>query len=749
MKDRRITAHLVTRVPRFARAVALVGVLLALSLGVAAAGPLTARAAAATSYVATIKDGRAAAKALLKQSGAASLSLALVADGRVVWSQGFGYADKTTSTPPQAGTMYGIGSVSKMLATVAAMKLVDQGKLELDAPVTRYLPGFTMQSPAYRQITVRMLLDHSSGFPGSTYGDALTGAYYSGYLQQVMDALAVSRLKTTPGYMSVYCNDGFTLVELLVPAVTGKTFPRYVQDEILAPLGMNHSAYPLEAFADGSYAKAYEGDTARPREVLNVLASGGLYSTPTDMSRLAGMLMNGGAYKGTRILSAAAVAEMGTDQTLRSFNPVPSNAARYGLGWDTVTQPGLRAVKVTGWMKGGDSTDYHAGFLVVPQGRLAVTVTGVTPLSSTSCEALGERILLHALVDQGTLRRLPKPIPAAAPPVKRATSAQLAAMTGVWALNEAVFRISASASDPQSLTIWRLAQDGWAQVAEGMRLRTDGRFHIDGRANSMYTITAGGRRYLVNRTIGGDGHYLDSRLLAQKLRPEEPLSAAWQSRVGRLWLAVNEQPDSSAYTEDAGSLLMVGDTPGLTGHVTITTPSYGTQVVDSGESDSLGSMFLQIPGFGSRDLEDAVIERRGNEDWIWWGSTLYRPQDAVPELATGHNTVTFGAEGYAEWRVLKNVANVQIGAGTAWRLYDADMGVLDSGTTFPASASAPTAGCHLLLFGPAGASTTVSVTPVGGAAAAAQASPAAADPPAFARLKAGRVLATEAAEVAR
>ena len=149
------------------------------------------------------------------------------------------------------------------------------------------------------------------------------------------------------------------------------------------------------------------------------------------------MLMNGGVFNGTRVLSADSVTEMGVDQTLLSFNPVPSNAVRYGLGWDTVTEPGLKAVGVTGWGKGGDSIDYHAGFTVAPQAKLAVTVTGVAPLAPASFETLGQRILLHALVDQGTLRRLPKPIPAVAPPVKRATDAQLAAMEGVWAMNQA------------------------------------------------------------------------------------------------------------------------------------------------------------------------------------------------------------------------------------------------------------------------------------------------------------------------
>ncbi|MEI6452097.1 MAG: serine hydrolase, partial [Actinomycetes bacterium] len=223
------------------------------------------------------------------------------------------------------------------------------------------------------------------------------------------------------------------------------------------------------------------GDAARPFEVVNLLAAGGLYSAPADMSRLGAMLMNGGVYKGTRILSADAVAQMAADETLGSFNPVPCTALRYGLGWDTVTQP-----------------------------------------------------------------------------------------------------------------------------------------------------------------------------------------------------------------------------------------AYGTQVVDP-IGDHLGAMFLQIPDGCSRDLEDAVVAQHGAEGWIEWGGTLYRPMDSAPALAAGPNTVTFGADGYAEWRVLPSAANVQIGAGAAWRLYDADMVVLAAGASFPATAVTPTPSCYLLLFGEAGSSAAVTVTPPSGA----------------------------------
>ena len=99
--------HIATRARRALVALALVIVLLAVMAGTAAAR--------ATSYKATIKDGRATAQALLEQSGAASLSLALVSGERVVWQETFGYADKATSTAPQADTMYGIASSSSSL----------------------------------------------------------------------------------------------------------------------------------------------------------------------------------------------------------------------------------------------------------------------------------------------------------------------------------------------------------------------------------------------------------------------------------------------------------------------------------------------------------------------------------------------------------------------------------------------------------------------------------------------------------
>src|SRR5206468_9746608 len=140
-----------------------------------------------------------------------------------------------------------------------------------------------------------------------------------------MQTLSISRLKAPPGYMSVYCNDGFTITAALVEAMSGKSYVHSLQDEMLTPLGMAKTRYPLSAFPAGSYAKAYVKGAAKPQDFANSLASGGAYSTADDMARIAMMFLSGGRVGTTRILSAASVAEMAKDQTIGSFDPIHSD----------------------------------------------------------------------------------------------------------------------------------------------------------------------------------------------------------------------------------------------------------------------------------------------------------------------------------------------------------------------------------------------------------------------------------------
>lgn len=624
------------------------------------------------SYAATILDARVAIAQAMADSHTPSISVALCDGERIIWRETFGYVDQTKSVLPGLDTLFCIGSCSKVIAAIATMILVDRGLVELDAPLVEYVTDFRMASPDYRAITVRMLLSHASGFPGTDARNLFTFTPVLDYAAQVQQNLASQRLKHQPGEMAVYCNDGFTMIELLVAAITGQPYPRLVQDEILTPLGMSQSRFALASFPAGSYAPAFREDgTPWPQECTNGYATGGLYSTPSDMTRLARMLINGGEFEGVQILSPAAVAEMGRDQTTTlTLNPLPS--FRWGLGWDGIAQPGLAAVGVTTWHKNGGTMLYGSDFFVAPEERLAVMITGTTTTYGSG--TLAERILLNALAERGSIAQVPAPLPEVPQPEQAATDADLAAMVGFYAQYEALLRIEAQAD--RTLTIKRYNDGVWDEDAHDLKRREDGTFSSDAEPLAAYwTFVADGRRYLGVRNRRGLGHYLAAFPFGQGVEPADDLSPAWVARVGQRWLLVNESGQSV--------VLALGAPPGTILETVAGLPGFllgFSGIVDPAGSDTQARMFLKIPVNFGRDLNDVVMETRDGEEWLRCGGFLFRPQASVPELALGDNMVPIGAEGLAEWRKLPGTgAKASIAGATAWKLYDADLKLLASG----------------------------------------------------------------------
>ncbi|MGB4337594.1 MAG: serine hydrolase domain-containing protein, partial [Bacillota bacterium] len=279
------------------------------------------------SFTQTIKAGRKAIRSTLKQTGASSASVAFVSHGKIVWSQTFGRVN-TAGKKPSPTTKYGIASVGKVVTAVAVMQLVDAGKISLDAPVARYVPDFTMQSPQYKQITVRMLLNHSSGLMGSTfrsaflYNDPDPAAH-----DTLLAGLASQRLKAAPGEFSVYCNDGFALAELLVERVSGESFTDFVKASFTDPLGMTNTATPESNFDRSRLARTYV-DVAGGTEVIDalsgVIGSGGIYSTAEDLCKFAGIFMDDPGYAPARgVLSTESRAAMAAYEFEKGIWPEP------------------------------------------------------------------------------------------------------------------------------------------------------------------------------------------------------------------------------------------------------------------------------------------------------------------------------------------------------------------------------------------------------------------------------------------
>jgi CubicO group peptidase (beta-lactamase class C family) len=669
-------------------------------------------------YAATIAASRAEILKELagSESKTTAVSVALLDDKRLLWVEAFGTIDRTRVVAPTTETLFCIASCSKVIAAIAAMILVDRGLIELDAPLVRYVTDFRMaDDEPWRDITVRMLLNHSSGLPGIHFPNVLTVAPFSGYAAQVRDMLVTERLKHAPGEMAVYGSDGFMLIELLVTAVTGQPYTEFVEQEILEPLGMSHSRFALEPFLPGSFAPGLdEAGRPEPQEYTNIY-SGGLFSTPSDLGSLAMMFLNGGRRGDRRILSAAAVTEMGQDQTVDlPFNPMTDHHAHFGLGWDGVHQGGLAAAGVTGWHKAGDADHYHSYFIIAPDERLAVVVMVTNSMGIGSVAVpLAERILLHALAERGSIGRVPAPPESATPPPIPVSDGELAAITGIYANSYGLHRLDVSAD--YTLTLSNFVNDHWHPTLEGLRLRRDGRFVADSCPDRAYRgIVADSCRYLAVRTPFGMGHYYMELPVGHELRPGQPLSVRWQGRVGRRWLAANEPYSAFLALGRQPPLISLAEVQGLEGYLAVSLRSAGldlVQVVDPRGGDHVARMCLKIPIDNGWGLSDLVIEEREGEEWILWCGTRYRPLETVSSLQSGHCMVTIGPEGLGEWFRWPAASALTLTGARSWYLYNAAFGLEEWGMGEETMVGAVDDGTYLLLYGAPDTTITLTVQP--------------------------------------
>lgn len=567
--------------------------------------------------------GREAIGNAMARSGTGAVSVALWSGGDVVWQEAFGWADSEARIAADTQTRFNTGSVSKVFAALSATILQDRGLLTLDTPVAQYLPEFRMLSDGYRRITVRHLLTHSSGLPGTHIRNVFAFEPHTDYAANAQAALADTHLKHEPGELAVYCNDGFTLTERIVLKLSGQSYPEFVRTNILEPLGMTRSAFTLAPFARGSFAHPSVDGKQLPQEFVSAYATGGVVSTPLDMLRLGRMLMGGGVLEGTRVVSAAGVAEMGRDQTgtLR-INTSPEH--QLGLGWDSVSQLGAQAVGHTAWQKNGGTTFFTSEFHVLPCDDIVLMITGNG--TGYGAPALAERIVLHALRSRRLIRALPDPVPLAPPPLADASApdaagagiAGIAAIAGIYGN----FRgpVQAVLADGR-LGLRRWQAGGWQWMYEGLRLRTDGRWWSEtGDGYSFRFQVVQGLRYLVERRPGGSGHYWTTAPLGQQLAPlSGGLSAAWQARVGSTWELANEAPDSTTM-RNGPVRVPLGVLPELPGYL-LWVDAELVRPLD----DTRAGMTVKVPINDGRDLTELVFQSvNGVEQLVSNGSVFRR-----------------------------------------------------------------------------------------------------------------------------
>lgn len=223
------------------------------------------------------------------------VSIALVEDGKLKWAKGYGVANKNTGLMVDENTIFQAGSISKPLAALAALKLTEEGQLNLDQDVNVYLKGWQIPDNEYtgeKKVTVRRLLTHSAGmtvhgFPGYQQKDSFPS------IIQVLNGegnTAKILVDTVPGSIWRYSGGGYTVMEKVVEDVSGLPLEEYMNKNILPAMGMDHSTYqqPLgeDAFANASAAYDMEGKIIEglwhnyPEQ-----AAAGLWTTPGDLAK--------------------------------------------------------------------------------------------------------------------------------------------------------------------------------------------------------------------------------------------------------------------------------------------------------------------------------------------------------------------------------------------------------------------------------------------------------------------------------
>jgi CubicO group peptidase (beta-lactamase class C family) len=298
------------------------------------------------------------------------LALGIVQGDQIVHLKGFGIADSSgRAVTPQ--TPFIIGSLSKSFTALAVMQLVEEGKVELDAPVQRYLPWFRVaDEAASAQITVRHLLYQTSGLSTKT-GRSFQGSgdTSDSALEQAVRKLSAAELTEPVGATHQYSTINYSVLGLILQTVSGQSYETYVQEHLFKLLEM-HNSFTSQAEAQPQgLATGYRYAFGMPMAVdlpynRGLLPAGYLISSAEDMAHYLIAQLNDGMYEDAALLSPDGMLEMQSPA-------VPSSAAdtSYGMGWFVGPINGIPAVHHQ-----GETFNFHSNMILIPESQLGIVV---------------------------------------------------------------------------------------------------------------------------------------------------------------------------------------------------------------------------------------------------------------------------------------------------------------------------------------------------------------------------------------
>jgi CubicO group peptidase (beta-lactamase class C family) len=317
------------------------------------------------------------------------LSIAVSVDGEVVWSEGFGYANLEQGTPVTPETKFRIGSISKPLTAAALAQLYEQGKIDLDAPIQRYVPSFPEKQKGV--VTTRLAAGHLAGIRHYRGLEFLSSKRYRS-VTEALEIFANDTLQTPPGERYAYSSYGWNLLSAVVETASGERFLPYMREHVFRPLGMRRT---VADYTDsiipgrtGYYQRSQDSALVNAPYVDNSYkwAGGGFLSTPEDLLHFANAHMQPG------FLQPETLEIWWTSQRTSG-----GRDTGYGIGWQVQQVDGHHVVS-----HGGGSVGGNSWLAMIPAAGVALAVT--TNISSAGYGNVPSRIL-RAFLDHVVAER--------------------------------------------------------------------------------------------------------------------------------------------------------------------------------------------------------------------------------------------------------------------------------------------------------------------------------------------------------
>lgn len=489
----------------------------------------------------------------MSKNAVTGLSIALVDDQRIVWAAGFGFADKERGQMARPETIYRVGSISKLFTATAAMQLVELKKLDLDLPLQKYLPGFSIRT-RYEEtgpITVRNLMTHHSGLPR----DVSKGMFSAAPLSSAQFLEQVKRIDVDypPNLVFSYSNLGFTLLGHTIQSLGGLPFEDHMRVSVLGPLGMHTATFEAGPTASELMSKAYRRGKPAEEAPLRDIPAAGLNASVLDLSRFLSMVFANGKSGDHQLLRPHSVSEMLHTQNMAV--PLDLNF-HSGLGWMLSTL-GASAIENAGPVAhhAGATLIFRSQMYALPEQKLGVVVLANSSTAAQVVDRIAAETLTLALEAKAGITQplRPKILPA----------------DPAWAIEQ----LRPYVGDYTTVAGYvRLRLDGHKLKADALGQtfdlvpRSDGLLGVEYALLGMLPVDLGSlngigfaRRTIASREVLIAAIGRQEMLVGERIEPAADVTR-WRQRLGTYEIVHADEDrtfvDRMALTEDHGFLLV-------------------------------------------------------------------------------------------------------------------------------------------------------------------------------------------------